>query len=89
MCGYHHLSSFTQFFSPIAVVVPCVEVPLSDHPVLLQVQAGLEEPWLGCDAEPTKAQYILYGKQDNIKVIIQPAFSVRLIAQTFYKANPC
>jgi hypothetical protein len=42
-----------------------VGVALSDHHVLLQVQAGLEEPWLGCDAEPTRTQYILFSSLDN------------------------
>jgi len=26
---------------------------LFDHPLPPQAEVGLEEPWLGCDAEPT------------------------------------
>jgi hypothetical protein len=41
-------------------------VPLSDHPVPLQVEAGLAEPWLGCDAEPTRKKQILFSSFDKM-----------------------
>jgi len=53
------------------VVVPCVGVPLSDPHVPLQTEVGLEEPWLGCDVEPTKTQHILLSRSGprNTKIM--------------------
>lgn len=58
-CGRHHCSFSAHIHTPTVVAVLYVMVPLSDHPVPLQVAAGLAEPWLGCDAEPTITKFYL------------------------------